>query len=196
MDKIFTFFNSNLFSAVLSSVIAVVGVWLSHRLAVNKTQKAMEIYKSELTKRIYASSKRSDMEYETFYKLGKICGDIHLIMERFYPDKMSLHQINTVKKPTFEELAAKIHELDVELNIHRAFIPKAIVSSFEELIETADQFFVCAESHIDCWDETNEDRKKKEERKNTAYEKRLSFDSKWKATSINAMEYLQSKELV
>jgi len=200
MELIITFLESNLLSALVSAVvsglIAVRGIRLSYKLSVSETQKAMEYFKSQLTKEVYASSKRSDMEYETFHKLGKICGDIHLVMERFYPDKMSLHQINSAEKPTLKELATKIHELDVELNIHRAFIPENLVSVFEELIKVADQFFVCAEKHIDCWDETKEDIKKKEDLRLIAYEQRLTFYEKWKASSARCREHLESKELV
>lgn len=187
---------SALVSAVVSGVITIIGVRLAHKLAVGETQKVMEVFKSQLTKKVYASSKRSDMEYETFHNLGKICGDIHLVMERLYPDKLSLHQINGAEKPTLKELAAKIHELDVELNIHRAFIPEGLVSVFEELIKVADQFFVCTEKHIDCWDETNEDRKKKEDLRLIAYKQRLIFYEKWKSSSSKCREHLESKELV
>lgn len=192
MKLIVTFLESNL----LSALIAVAGVWLSHKLAVGKTQRAMESFKSQLTKKIYASSKRYDIEYEIYHKLSKLCGDIYLIMEHFYPDKMSLHQINGPEKPTLKELALKIHELDVELNIHRAFVTESIVAIFENLIKDADQFFVCAEKHIDCWNETKEDIKRKEDLRNIAYEKRLSFYDKWKAASTDARKYLQSKELI
>lgn len=182
--------------AFFSIVIASIGVYFSHRLAVSETQKTMESFKSQLSKSVYASSKRSDMEYEIFRRLGVICGDIHLVMERFYPDKMSLHQINSAEKPTLKELAKRIHELDVELNIHRAFIPENLVSVFEELIKVADQFFVCAEKHIDCWDETKEDIKKKEDLRLIAYEQRLIFYKKWKASSAECRKHLESKELV
>lgn len=200
MELIITFLESNLSSALVSAAVSgaitIIGVWLAHKLAVGETQKAMEIFRSQLTKKVYASSKRSDMEYEIFHRLARICGDIHLVMERFYPDKMSLHLINSTEKPTLKELAAKIHELNIELNIYRAFIPEKIVTRFEELIKDAEQFFVDAEKHIDCWDETKDDKKRKEELRLVAYDKRLAFYEKWKYSSTKCLEYLQSKELV
>ena len=74
------------------------------------------------------------MEYEIFHTLGRICGEIHLVMERFYPDKMSLLLLNSAEKPTLKELANKIHDLDIELNIHRAFIPKEIVTLLNDTL--------------------------------------------------------------
>ena len=200
MGLVITFLESNLLSALVSAVvsggIALIGIHLSYKFSVSETQKAMESFKSQLTKKVYAFSKRSDMEYEIFHRLARICGDIHLVMERLYPDKMSLHLINSPEKPTLKELADKIHELDIELNIHRAFIPKEIVTLFEELIKDAEQFFVDAEKHIDCWDETKDDKNRKEKLRYTAYEKRLAFFEKWKSSSTKCLEYLQSKELV
>lgn len=196
METIIAILESKLLAALVPALIAIVGVWLSHKLAVSETHKAMEDFKSQLAKKVYASSKRSDMEYETFHKLGKICGDIYSVMEQLYPDKLSLHQVNSTEEATLKEVAMKIHELKIELNIHRSFIPEKILLKFEELVKIADQFFVCAEKHIDCWDDTKENKNKKEELRNIAYEKRLSFESKWKTASTCAMEYLQSKELV
>ena len=200
MELIITFLESNLLSALVSAVvsglIAIIGIRLSYKLSVSETQKAMEYFKSQLTKKVYASSKRSDVEYEIFHTLGSICGEIHLVMERFYPGKMSSLLLNSTEKPTLKELADKIQELDIELNIHRAFIPKEIVTLFEDLIKDAEQFFVDAEKHIDCWDETKDDKNRKEKLRCAAYEKRLAFFEKWKSSSTKCLEYLQSKELV
>lgn len=191
-NNIVTFMQTGL----LPALISLVGVFLSHKLAVGETEKAMEIFKSQLSQNVYASSKRSDMEYEVFHKLSKIGGDIYLLMERFYPDELSLYQINDFESPNLRELALKIHELDIELNIHRVFIPKEILENYESLVKNANEFFAFAEKHLECWDDTKEDRKRKANLRDIAYEKRLSFERNWKMVGTEASEYLKSKELV
>ena len=182
--------------ALLSVIIASIGVYFSHRLAVSETQRTMESFKSKLSKSVYASSKRSDMEYEIFRRLGEKCGEINYIMERLYPDDISLCIITEGEKPTLQELAIKIHELKSGLYINRAFIPKNIVSLFEELLNDADEFFICALKHHDHWNETKEEKITKEELKCKAFEKRKLFCDKWKSISEKAREYLHSNETV
>lgn len=63
--------NSNLVSAI----IALVGVIVSLRWSTSETAKRMEqalkVYESELNRKVYVSSKRADMEFEIFQKLGE-----------------------------------------------------------------------------------------------------------------------------
>ena len=85
-------------SNLVSAIIALVGIIVSLKWSTGETTKRMEhalkVYESELNRKVYVSSKRADIEFEIFQKLGKNCGEILQLMQRLYPDKLSTHQIN------------------------------------------------------------------------------------------------------
>ena len=78
------FFNSSMGIAVVPAVISaffsLLGVLISLVCSERKTQKGMEqalkIYESELTRKVYASSKRLDMEFDIFHNMSSHCGNI------------------------------------------------------------------------------------------------------------------------
>ena len=96
-------------SNLVSAIIALVGIIVSLKWSTGETTKRMEhalkVYESELNRKVYVSSKRADIEFEIFQKLGKNCGEILQLMQRLYPDKLSTHQINYSEKPNLNDLA-------------------------------------------------------------------------------------------
>lgn len=124
-------------SSLFSAIIALVGVIVSLRWSTSETTKRMEqalrVYESNLNKKVYVSSKRADMEFEIFQKLSKSCGEIFLLMQRLYPDRLSTFQINCIEKPDLNDLALKIKNLEFEVNVDRVFIPDEIISVYMEL---------------------------------------------------------------
>lgn len=135
-------------SNLVSAIIALIGVIISLKWSTGETTKRMEqalkVYESELNRKVYVSSKRADMEFEVFQNLSKNCGEILQLMQRLYPDKLSTFQINN----------------------SRAFISSEIISLYSELLKNAETFFVDADKHNLCWDDSKEDHiKKTEDRK-------------------------------
>lgn len=192
--------DSNLFSALVSSTIALIGVMYSIRRSTSETAKRMEqalsVYKSELSRKVYVSSKRVDIEFEIFQKLNNNCREIFQLMQRLYPDKLSTFRINYSDKPDLNDLALKIRDLELEINNSRAFIFDEIMSLYIGLFKNAEAFFVAAENHNLCWDETKEDHIRKTELRDAAYELRLKFEENWIESSEKVKEYLIEKELI
>lgn len=188
--------NSNLVSAI----IALVGVIVSLRWSTSETTKRMEqalkVYESELNRKVYVSSKRADMEFEIFQKLGEKCGDILQLMQRLYPDKLSTHQINYSEKTDLNDLALKIRALELEINNSRAFISSEIISIYIDLSKNAERFFADAEKHNLCWDDSKEDHVRKTELRDIAYESRIKFEENWIKASEHVKKYLRAQELM
>ena len=65
-------------SNLVSAIIALVGIIVSLKWSTGETTKRMEhalkVYESELNRKVYVSSKRADIEFEIFQKLGKKIG--------------------------------------------------------------------------------------------------------------------------
>ena len=188
--------NSNLVSAI----IALVGVIVSLRWSTSETTKRMEqalkVYESELNRKVYVSSKRADMEFEIFQKLGEKCGDILQLMQRLYPDKLSTHQINYSEKTDLNDLALKIRALELEINNSRAFISSEIISIYIDLSKNAERFFADVEKHNLCWDDSKEDHVRKTELRDIAYESRIKFEENWIKASEHVKKYLRAQELM
>lgn len=185
-------------SNLVSAIIALVGVIVSLRWSTSETTKRMEqalkVYESELNRKVYVSSKRADMEFEIFQKLSKNCGEILQLMQRLYPDKLSTHQINYSEKPDLNDLALKIRDLELEINNSRAFISSEIISIYTELSKNAERFFVDAEKHNLCWDDSKEDHVRKTELRDIAYESRIKFEENWIKASEHVKKYLRAEE--
>lgn len=185
-------------SNLVSAIIALVGVIVSLRWSTSETTKRMEqalkVYESELNRKVYVSSKRADMEFEIFQKLGKNCGEILQLMQRLYPDKLSTHQINYSEKPDLNDLALKIRDLELEINNSRAFISSEIISIYIELSKNAERFFVDAEKHNLYWDDSKEDHVRKTELRDIAYESRIKFEENWIKASEHIKKYLRAEE--
>lgn len=185
-------------SNLVSAIIALVGVIVSLRWSTSETTKRMEqalkVYESELNRKVYVSSKRADMEFEIFQKLSKNCGEILQLMQRLYPDKLSTHQINYSEKPDLNDLALKIRDLELEINNSRAFISSEIISIYTELSKNAERFFVDAEKHNLCWDDSKEDHVRKTELRDIAYESRIKFEENWIKASEYVKKYLRAEE--
>lgn len=188
-------FDSNLVSAI----IALLGVIVSLKWSTGETTKTMEralkVYESELSRKVYVSSKRADMEFEIFHKLGKNCGEILQLMQRLYPDKLSTFQINYSEKPNLNDLALKIRDLELEINSSRAFISSEIISLYRELLKDAEIFFTDADKHNLCWDDSKEDHARKEELRDVAYKSRKKFEENWVKASEQVKKYLGAEEL-
>lgn len=191
---------SNLVPSLVSAIIALIGVIYSLRRSTSENVKRMEqalnAYKSELSRKVYVSSKRVDIEFEIFQKLNNNCREIFQLMQRLYPDKLITFRINYSDKTYLNDLALKIRDLELEINNSRVFILDEIISLYIGLFEDAEAFFVAAEKHNLCWDETKEDHIRKTELRNTAYELRLKFEENWIESSEKVKEYLIEKELI
>lgn len=185
-------------SNLVSAIIALVGVIVSLRWSTSETTKRMEqalkVYESELNRKVYVSSKRADMEFEIFQKLSKNCGEILQLMQRLYPDKLSTHQVNYSEKPDLNDFALKIRDLELEINNSRAFISSEIISIYIELSKNAERFFVDAEKHNLCWDDSKEDHVRKTELRDIAYESRIKFEENWIKASEHVKKYLRAEE--
>lgn len=185
-------------SNLVSAIIALIGVIISLKWSTGETTKRMEqalkVYESELNRKVYVSSKRADMEFEIFQKLSKNCGEILQLMQRLYPDKLSTHQINYSEKPDLNDLALKIRDLELEINNSRAFISSEIISIYTELSKNAERFFVDAEKHNLCWDDSKEDHVRKTELRDIAYESRIKFEENWIKASEHVKKYLRAEE--
>ena len=171
-------------SNLVSAIIALIGVIISLKWSTGETTKRMEqalkVYESELNRKVYVSSKRADMEFEVFQSLSKNCGEILQLMQRLYPDKLSTFQINYAEKP--------------DLNDSRAYISSEIISLYSELLKNAETFFVDADKHNLCWDDSKEDHIKKTELRDVAYQSRKSFEQNWINVSEQVKKYLRGAE--
>ena len=178
-------------SNLVSAIIALIGVIISLKWSTGETTKRMEqalkVYESELNRKVYVSSKRADMEFEVFQSLSKNCGEILQLMQRLYPDKLSTFQINYAEKPDLNELA-------IGINNSRAFISSEIISLYSELLKNAETFFVDADKHNLCWDDSKEDHIKKTELRDVAYQSRKSFEQNWINVSEQVKKYLRGAE--
>lgn len=185
-------------SNLVSAIIALIGVIISLKWSTGETTKRMEqalkVYESELNRKVYVSSKRADMEFEVFQSLSKNCGEILQLMQRLYPDKLSTFQINYAEKPDLNELALKIRDLEIGINNSRAFISSEIISLYSELLKNAETFFVDADKHNLCWDDSKEDYIKKTELRDVAYQSRKSFEQNWINVSEQVKKYLRGAE--
>ena len=185
-------------SNLVSAIIALVGIIVSLKWSTGETTKRMEhalkVYESELNRKVYVSSKRADIEFEIFQKLGKNCGEILQLMQRLYPDKLSTHQINYSEKPNLNDLALKIRDLELEINNSRAFISGEIILIYIELSKNAESFFADAEKHNLCWDDSKEDHIRKTELRDIAYESRIKFEENWIKASEHVKKYLRAEE--
>ena len=115
-------------------------------------------------------------------------------MQRLYPDKLSTFQINYSEKPNLNDLALKIRDLELEINNSRAFISSEIISLYSELSKNAETFFVDAEKHNLCWDDSKEDHVRKIELRDVAYESRIKFEENWIKASEQVKKYLRAEE--
>ena len=185
-------------SNLVSAIIALVGIIVSLKWSTGETTKRMEhalkVYESELNRKVYVSSKRADIEFEIFQKLGKNCGEILQLMQRLYPDKLSTHQINYSEKPNLNDLALKIRDLELEINNSRAFISGEIILIYIELSKNAESFFADAEKHNLCWDDSKEDHIRKTELRDIAYESGIKFEENWIKASEHVKKYLRAEE--
>lgn len=186
--------NSNL----VSSIIALIGVIISVVCSTGKVQKgidqALKVYESELSKKVYASSKRIDLEYELVRGLGKCCGRILQLMQQMYPDRISTLIIKYKESPSLNTLAIEIRDFEREINYSRSFLSREIIAHYETLLENAEEFLVDAIRHQDCWEETKDDRARKEELKGVAYLARKSFEDNWRKTGNQVKILLLSRE--
>lgn len=157
-------------------------------------EQALKVYESELNRKVYVSSKRADMEFEVFQSLSKNCGEILQLMQRLYPDKLSTFQINYAEKTDLNKLALKIRDLEIGINNSRAFISSEIISLYSELLKNAETFFVDADKHNLCWDDSKEDHIKKTELRDVAYQSRKSFEQNWINVSEQVKKYLRGAE--
>ena len=198
----FDILNSNFISGVVSALvsagIALLGVIISLAWSTSNAKKGMEqalkIYESELTRKVYASSKRLDMEYDIFRELSSCCSDIFQLMQLLYPDKLSTIQVRSERKPVLNELAVAIGRFEKELAFSAAFIPDDIILRYRALLEKAEEFFADASKHDSCWDDTKYDRAKKSGLRDVAYEAKKSFKTSWESVGGEVKKHLQEKE--
>lgn len=186
-------------SNLISAIIALVGVVISLKWSTSKTTKgieqALKVYESELSKKVYASSKRADMEYERIQNLNRVSVELLQLMQRLYPDKISTYVINYNEKPTLNDLALKVRDFDNEINLSKTFLSDEIIKKYEKLLENAESFFVDADKHNLCWDDnTKEDHQKKIELRDNAYESRIKFAKTLRELNGQVKEYLLSEE--
>lgn len=185
-------------SNLVAAIIALIGVIISLKWSTSETTKrmnqALDIYRSKLERAVYVSSKRADMEFEIISRINCVCGDIDQLMQRFYPDKISTYEINYEEKPSKNELALKIKELENEINRARAFISDDIITMNEELLKSAEKFFVDLDKHETCFDESKEERNNKLKLRDIAYDTRKTFKEKWNNVSEREKDYLLAQE--
>lgn len=186
--------NSNLVSAI----IALIGVIISVIWSTGKAQKGMDqalkVYESELSKKVYASSKRLDLEYELIKGLGTYCSQILQLMQHMYPDKFSTIVIEYNERPTINTLALEIRNFEREINYCRPFLSGEIIDLYEALLKNAEVFLLDAIKHHACWEEIKDDQARKESLKNVAYLARKSFEENWANTGAKVQTILLSKE--
>lgn len=102
--------------------------------------------------------------------------------------------LNYAEKPDLNELALKIRDLEIGINNSRAFISSEIISLYSELLKNAETFFVDADKHNLCWDDSKEDHIKKTELRDVAYQSRKSFEQNWINVSEQVKKYLRGAE--
>lgn len=185
--------NSNL----VSSIISLIGVIISLAWSASKTKKgidqALKVYESELSKKVYASSKKLDMECVMFQKLNEHCGEILQAMQQLYPDSLSALQIRYEYKPTMNELALCIRKLEREINCSRPFAPPEVISCYESLLQYAETFFADAARHNMCWEDTPDDVARKESLKHIAYQAREKFGKEWEKAGVQVHVFLSEQ---
>ena len=91
-------------------------------------------------------------------------------------------------------MALKIRDLEIEINNSRAFISNEMISLYSKLCKNAETFLVDAEKHNLCWDYSTEDRVRKAELRDVAYEARKKFEENWIEASEQVKKYLHEKE--
>lgn len=191
-------FVSGVVSALVSALIALLGVIISVIWSASNAKKGMDqalkVYESELTRKVYASSKRLDMEYDIFRELSSCCSDIFQLMHLLYPDRLSTIQARSQYKPALIELAVAIGRFEKEIAFSVAFIPDSIVSHYRDLLEKAEEFFADASKHDSCWDDTKDDRAKKNGLRDIAYEAKKSFKTSWENVGVEVKKHLKELE--
>lgn len=175
MEMLKEILESNLVSAIIALVGVIVSLKWSTSENAKRMEQALKVYESELSRKVYVSSKRADMEFEIFQKLSNTCGEILSLMQRLYPDRLSTFQINYSENPNLNDLALKIRDLEIEINNSRAFISNEMISLYSKLCKNAETFLVDAEKHNLCWDYSTEDRVRKAELRDVAYEARKNL---------------------
>lgn len=194
MEMLKEILESNLVSAIIALVGVIVSLKWSTSENAKRMEQALKVYESELSRKVYVSSKRADMEFEIFQKLSNTCGEILSLMQRLYPDRLSTFQINYSENPNLNDLALKIRDLEIEINNSRAFISNEMISLYSKLCKNAETFLVDAEKHNLCWDYSTEDRVRKAELRDVAYEARKKFEENWIEASEQVKKYLHEKE--
>lgn len=158
--------------------------------------QALKVYESELTRKVYASSKRLDMEYDIYRKLSGCCSDIFQLMQQLYPNSPSTLQIQYDKATTVNELATAIRNFEREIGFSIAFIPNETLVLYKALLNDAETFFSDAWRHGACWDDTKDDRARKDGLRNIAYEAKMNFHSKSEKVGILVRDELLKKDRV
>ena len=191
-------FVSGIVAALVSSVIALIGVIISLVWSTGKAkegmEKALKIYESELTRKVYASSKRLDLEYDMYRKLNGCCSEIFRLMQQLYPDRLSTLQIQCETKTSLNELSVAIGSFEREINFSIPFIPDELLVLYKTLLEDAETFFSDATKHNAYWDDTKDDRTRKSGLRDVAYKARMSFDDHWKKVGAKVNQHLAEKE--
>ena len=185
-------------SNLVAAIIALIGVIFSLKWSTSETTRSMnqalEVYRSELERKVYVSSKRADREFEIIGRINCACGDIYQLMQRFYPDKISTFEINYGEKPSKNELALKIKDLEYEINSARAFVSDDIINMNEDLLKCAEQFFTDMDKHETCFDESKEGRERKLKLRDSAYETGKKYKNKWIEVSDKEKKDLLGQE--
>ena len=70
----------------------------------------------------------------------------------------------------------------------------ALDNMIDELLKNAETFFVDADKHNLCWDDSKEDHIKKTELRDVAYQSRKSFEQNWINVSEQVKKYLRGAE--
>lgn len=191
MERIIEFINSNLIVTLTTSIItSIISVLISC-----KNTKSTKKIESELSKKLYISSKWADMEFKVFYELNKNCGEVFRLMQKLYPIYLTEFQINNIEDPSFNDLALSIKNLEIEINNSQMFIPDEIFKLYEELLNDAIEFYNNADKDKLCWNNTTEDRIRKNELKDIAYESSENFRENWRTVNLEIRKYLSNEKI-
>lgn len=160
------------------------GVWTS-KFATCKAQRIMK-------KKGDVFEKSLEREYQILIKLEQICTEILVLMERFVPDRMSLHLINDSEQPTLKELALKVEELKKELK-SSTVINADISIIYEEILAISIRFLGDIVRYKECsWDKREkEDVKRMEKLRVKSYDTKEEFEKKLNSTREKVRGYLK-----
>ncbi|MCD8384205.1 MAG: hypothetical protein LUC39_04515 [Clostridiales bacterium] len=150
--------------SLFGTAATILAVFISHLLSTSNRKKeykkALLDYEDKLEQKSHVLAKRMTVEYDIFQKLNYKCEEISEVAKRLCPGDVSTQIINCssiagleknaginlelrnneYKRNCRDELARKIGNLDSEIAVSEAFIPREYAKRYFETKQKAEEF--------------------------------------------------------